>query len=248
MQIGGSFAIALIFPNSDFYSLENCNDTVSRLLIFWSLILVFFLFLREISNGPAMACFSCLWIRVRKQNLGNNVYSFPNDLPFPCSMLAETFRNCYKEKIQRVQLSQTGSMLTAGRKWLQPGPINILRFKSCIRLTVNMEWPPFKHFRRDKFETAKETCWLKLHLYTPSRTVPETDQSSTIRYLAEMVWFPSAALENTFNGECRILILQSCHASEQSKCRRHFFIWYYRNKFFLRLKLCVLVNSMEKIF
>lgn len=129
-----------------------------------------------------------------------------NNLPFPVQRWLRHSGIVGKEKIQRVQLSQTGSMLTQqGGKWLSARANQYFTVQNpAFVWTVNMEWPPFMSISgRDKFENGKGNMLIKVaSVYTiANSTGAETDQGSAIRYLAEMVWFPSAALEKYIQWE-----------------------------------------------
>lgn len=103
--------------------------------------------------------------------------------------------------IKAVRLKQNAEMrLAEGKPWMpvraeqyfiphQPGFI----WKADIRMA------PFLHISgRDKYDDARGNMLIKvLSLFTAADSSgPEIDQGTMLRYLAEMIWFPSAALND----------------------------------------------------
>jgi hypothetical protein len=111
-----------------------------------------------------------------------------------------------REIIQTVHLEQRGKMRSApGSKWM---PVNAEQYftieKPGFFWTVDVEAAPFTHlYGRDKYENGRGHMLIKLlSLYTVVDSKgKETDQGSMLRYLAEIVWFPSAALGSFISWE-----------------------------------------------
>ncbi len=111
-----------------------------------------------------------------------------------------------KEIVQTVYLEQTGEMRTTpDSKWMpfeanqwfttgEPGFIWIVDVKAA----------PGIHLKgRDKYEDGKGHMLIKLlSLFTVAdATGSETDQGTLLRYLAEIIWFPSAAVYDYIKWE-----------------------------------------------
>ncbi len=111
-----------------------------------------------------------------------------------------------KEIVWRVYLKQTGEMRTKpGGKWMpvkaeqwfkteEPGFIWVADVKAA---------PGIHIAGRDKYENGKGHMLIKLlSLITfVDAKGKETDQGAMLRYLAEIVWFPSAALNDYIQWE-----------------------------------------------
>ncbi|MBN1791193.1 MAG: hypothetical protein JW830_11890 [Bacteroidales bacterium] len=105
-----------------------------------------------------------------------------------------------KEPIQTVHLYQTGQMRTKpDAKWMpfkaeqwfrteDPGFI----WKAKVNAPAGL-----KMIARDQYKDGKGHMLIKLASLIPVADVKnkETDQGSLLRYLAELAWFPSSALE-----------------------------------------------------
>lgn len=104
-------------------------------------------------------------------------------------------------RIQTVYLTQTGEMKTSpGSKWIP--------FKAEQYFTIEKPaflWkttihpnPFFSMTGRDKFENGEGYMLIKLFSLVPvvNAKGKEINQGTLVRYLAEMCWFPSAALNN----------------------------------------------------
>jgi len=111
-----------------------------------------------------------------------------------------------KEIIQTVYLEQTGEMLKTqdgrwmpfkARQWFtteKPGFIWIADVKAA----------PGIHLKgRDKYQDGQGHMLIKLlSLFTIANTTgSETDQGAMLRYLAETIWFPSAAVNDYIHWE-----------------------------------------------
>jgi hypothetical protein len=111
-----------------------------------------------------------------------------------------------KELTQTVHLRQTGELKTSPKgKWLsvnaeqyftveQPGFVWIADVKAA----------PFIHLAaRDKYQDGKGHMLIKMmSLFTVAEGKgKETDQGTLLRYLAEIIWFPSAAISNYIKWE-----------------------------------------------
>ncbi len=106
-----------------------------------------------------------------------------------------------REMIHSVYLKQTGEMRSSpGGKWMpltaeqwftaeKPGFIWVGRVTAAAGIKITA---------RDKYEQGRGQMLIKLlSLYTIADvTGKETDQSTMLRYLAEIFWFPSASLSN----------------------------------------------------
>lgn len=111
-----------------------------------------------------------------------------------------------KEFVQTVHLKQKGEMCTAaGGKWMpfeaeqyfttqKPGFIWLAEVKAA---------PGIHLAGRDKYEDGKGHMLIKFLSLFPVADVKgkEIDQGVMVRYLAEIVWFPSAALSNYIQWE-----------------------------------------------
>lgn len=111
-----------------------------------------------------------------------------------------------KETIQKVHLYQTGQMRTKpDAKWMpfeaeqwfrteDPGFIWKAKVSAPPGLTM---------IARDQYKDGKGHMLIKLASLIPVADVKnkETDQGSLLRYLAELAWFPSSALEPYLSWE-----------------------------------------------
>ena len=111
-----------------------------------------------------------------------------------------------KEIIQTVHLFQKGEMLSApGSKWMKlNAEQHFTTEKPGFIWTADVEAAPFTHlFARDKYVDGRGNMLIKLLSLYPVANAKgkEIDQGSMLRYLAEIVWFPSAALGNYIKWE-----------------------------------------------
>jgi|GEM_PF-3002656 hypothetical protein len=111
-----------------------------------------------------------------------------------------------KEFVQTIHLRQKGKMCTvAGGKWMpfeaeqyfttqKPGFIWFTEVKAA---------PGIHLAGRDKYEDGKGHMLIKLLSLFPVADAKgkEIDQGAMVRYLAEIVWFPSTALSNYIQWE-----------------------------------------------
>ncbi len=106
-----------------------------------------------------------------------------------------------KEVIQTVHLKQKGEMRTKlDGSWM---PVEAEQYftveKPGFIWIGDVEAAPFVYFSgRDKYEEGRGHMLIKvLSLYLVVNSIgKEIDQGNLLRYLAEIVWFPSAALSN----------------------------------------------------
>jgi len=111
-----------------------------------------------------------------------------------------------KEIIYSVHLKQIGEMRTTpAGKWM---PVEAEQwFKTekpgFIWIADVMAAPGIHLAGRDKYENGKGQMLIKLLSLIPVADTKgkETDQGAMLRYLAEMIWFPSAALNDYINWE-----------------------------------------------
>ncbi|PRY10180.1 hypothetical protein CLV24_11597 [Pontibacter ummariensis] len=104
-----------------------------------------------------------------------------------------------QESIQAVQLKQTGEMRTKPNgAWM---PVNAEQYVTVdtpgFLWVADVKAAPYLHlYGRDKYEEGRGHMLIKLlALFSVADAKgPETDQGSLLRYLAEMVWYPTAAL------------------------------------------------------
>lgn len=106
-----------------------------------------------------------------------------------------------KEAANFVHLNQKGQMKTKpDGNWL---PFKAEQYftveKPGFIWTADIQAAPMIHIvGRDKYEHGKGNMLIKIQSLFPiaNATGPEIDQGSMLRYLAEIGWFPSAALNN----------------------------------------------------
>jgi len=104
-----------------------------------------------------------------------------------------------KEKIKAVRLKQKAEMrLAKDKAWM---PVQAEQYFTTEEpgfiWKANIEAAPLFHISgRDKYENGKGNMLIKvLSLFTVADSEgKEIDQGTLLRYLAEMIWFPSAAL------------------------------------------------------
>lgn len=128
------------------------------------------------------------------------------NLPYPVQNWLMHSGVVGKEKIHSVRLHQSGSMLTKpGGKWMPAVSEQYFTVDNPAFLwSVKMEMNSFLSMTgRDKFENGKGSMNIKaLSLITVAKDEGEKiDQGTMLRYLAEIVWFPSAAFNEYMKWE-----------------------------------------------
>jgi len=111
-----------------------------------------------------------------------------------------------KEVIGSVYLHQKGEMRTKPNgNWM---PVKAEEYFSVYQpgfiWIADVKAAPFVHLAgRDKYENGRGNMLIKLLSLYPVADAKgkETDQGTLLRYLGEMVWFPSAALNNYITWE-----------------------------------------------
>ncbi len=106
-----------------------------------------------------------------------------------------------KEIVRTVKLEQKGKMKTKlDGHWM---PVDAKQYftveKPSFIWVADVKVAPFVHLiGRDKYQDGKGNMLIKLLSLFPVANArgKETDQGSLLRYIAEIVWFPSAALSN----------------------------------------------------
>jgi hypothetical protein len=112
-----------------------------------------------------------------------------------------------KEKIHTVRLKQTGEMRTKPNgKWMPFTATQYFTVDSpAFNWSTTMQMMPMLSMNgRDKFENGKGAMLIKVLGLVNVVNEKENDQinqSSMMRYLAEMCWFPSAALAGYITWE-----------------------------------------------
>jgi hypothetical protein len=118
-----------------------------------------------------------------------------------------TQANCIqKGKIRNVQLKQTGQMrLKPNAEWINFEAVQYFNVESPAFIwKTNIQINPFIFIvGRDKFEEGKGNMLIKALAAFPIANAKglETDQGTMLRYLAEICWFPSAALNEYIQWE-----------------------------------------------
>lgn len=111
-----------------------------------------------------------------------------------------------KERITAVRLKQKAQMRLAKEKaWM---PVQAEQYFTSQEpgfiWKANIKAAPFVHISgRDKYENGKGNMLIKvLSLFTVANSKgKEIDQGTLLRYLAETIWFPSAALNEYLTWE-----------------------------------------------
>lgn len=111
-----------------------------------------------------------------------------------------------KERIAAVRLKQTVSMrLKEGGPWMPAGVQQYFRVdQPGFIWQVRANMAPLLYFAgRDKYEEGRGHMFIKVLslVKVADATGKEIDQGSMLRYLAESVWFPSAALTSYIKWE-----------------------------------------------
>jgi len=127
-------------------------------------------------------------------------------LPFPVQKWLDNSQVIGKERIAAVRLQQKGLLKTAPDKaWM---PFYAEQYFSTDKpgfvWKAKIKAAPFFHIAgRDKYKDGKGNMQIKvLSLFTAADSSgKEIDQGTMVRYLAEMMWFPSAALNDYIRWE-----------------------------------------------
>jgi len=111
-----------------------------------------------------------------------------------------------KENIQTVYLQQTGEMMTKQNgSWIPfTAEQSFTTGKPAFNWRTTIQPSSFLLMTgRDKYEEGKGHMLIKAYSLYPvvDAKGKETDQGSMLRYLAEICWFPSAALSNYIQWE-----------------------------------------------
>jgi hypothetical protein len=111
-----------------------------------------------------------------------------------------------REMTQTVHLRQTGELKTSPRgKWMQVYAEQYFTVKQPGFIWIaDVKAAPFIHLAaRDKYQDGKGSMLIKmLSLFTVADGKgKKTDQGTLLRYLAEITWFPSAAISNCIQWE-----------------------------------------------
>ncbi len=109
-------------------------------------------------------------------------------------------------KVRSLHLEQQGRMRTKpGAAWM---PVKAEQFFSVdppgFVWVADVKAAPFVHLAgRDKYAAGHGHMLIKLLNIFPvaDATGPETDQGTLLRFLAEIIWFPTAALEEYISWE-----------------------------------------------
>jgi hypothetical protein len=109
--------------------------------------------------------------------------------------------------IKKVFLKQKGSLKTSpsgewmpftAEQWFNISPPSFI-WKSDVSM-----WGPLYFLGRDKLFEGKGSMLIKLNAIVPvvnSKNDPKIDEATMQRYMAEICWFPSAAMEPYFQWE-----------------------------------------------
>lgn len=111
-----------------------------------------------------------------------------------------------KEKINTVSLKQNAEMrLDLNKKWM---PVEAEQYFTTNRpgfiWRANIKMMPFFHISgRDKYQNGKGNMKIKLlsFITVANSEGKEIDQGSLLRYLAEMMWFPTAVTNEYLTWE-----------------------------------------------
>jgi hypothetical protein len=111
-----------------------------------------------------------------------------------------------KQAIGTVRLKQKGQMRTspAGQWWPMAADQHFSVEKPGFIWVADVKAAPFIHLTgRDKYQDGKGHMLIKLLGLLPvvNSRGKEIDQGTLLRYLAEIVWFPSAALQDYITWE-----------------------------------------------
>lgn len=111
-----------------------------------------------------------------------------------------------KPLARSVHLRQKGEMRTApGGKWMSMDAEQYFTIhQPGFFWTADVEAAPYLHLTaRDKYQEGKGHMLIKFLSLFPVADArgPEIDQGTLLRYLAEIIWFPSAALQPYLHWE-----------------------------------------------
>jgi hypothetical protein len=120
-------------------------------------------------------------------------------LPVPVQKWLENTHILGKERITTVRLKQTGQMRTKpGAPWMAVAAEQYFRVDQPEFVWIaKVKMAPFFHLSGlDRYVDGKGKMNIKLLSLIPvvDATGPEIDQGTLLRYLGEMQWFPTAAL------------------------------------------------------
>jgi hypothetical protein len=127
-------------------------------------------------------------------------------LPLPVQKWLEAANVVGKPKIQIVRLKQNGMMRSKqDGSWMSCAAEQYFTIeKPAFIWRARMQYAPFLHIAaRDKYEDGKGRMLITLlSLFTIADSKgTEIDKGSMVRYLAETVWFPTAALSDYIKWE-----------------------------------------------
>ncbi|BCG57402.1 hypothetical protein PUR_08270 [Paenibacillus sp. URB8-2] len=127
-------------------------------------------------------------------------------LPLPVQRWLENSQIVGKEKITSVRLKQTGRMRTKeGGRWMPAKAVQYFRadepgfvWQADVQMALLLHLSGLDHYREGKGKMS-----IKLLSLFPvvDAQGPEMDISTLLRYLAEMPWFPTAALNSYITWE-----------------------------------------------
>jgi hypothetical protein len=112
-----------------------------------------------------------------------------------------------KDKILKVTLQQSGEMITSpeAKKWMSVEAEQVFNVEkpAFVWLAKVKMIPEIYLFGRDQYENGKGKMLIKLLSLIPivNAKGEEIDQGTMLRFLGEMVWFPSAALNDYLTWE-----------------------------------------------
>lgn len=127
-------------------------------------------------------------------------------LPLPVQRWLENARIIGTKKVTSVRLKQTGRMRTKeGGRWMPAEAVQYFRadepgfvWQANVRMNPLLHLSGLDHYREGKGKMS-----IKLLSLFPvvDAQGPEMDASTLLRYLAEMPWFPAAALNSYIHWE-----------------------------------------------
>lgn len=110
-------------------------------------------------------------------------------------------------KIHTVRLTQTGRMrLAPGKPWMPFTAVQYINvYKPAFVWKVKVKMSPFLFFQgKDRYSNGLGSMQIRLlSLYPIVNAQPskEMNQGTLVRYLAEMIWYPTAALNDYIRWE-----------------------------------------------
>jgi hypothetical protein len=128
------------------------------------------------------------------------------DLPVPVQNWLRQSGVIGREKIRVVRLKQEGKMkIKPDGKWLSAEAEQYFTTaEPAFIWQVKVNLFPFVGFvGRDKYENGSGNMLIKLLSLIPvvNADGPEIDQATLLRYLGEMIWFPTAAVSDYIDWE-----------------------------------------------